>query len=64
MFMPVEAEEPVAQGVVVPGMVVPYAVPEVLGSGTVVIGLSPLVSVSVAPSGIVLPTTFDIDPGV
>ncbi|MCK1341555.1 hypothetical protein ACVWWG_005182 [Bradyrhizobium sp. LB7.2] len=64
MFIPVEAEEPVAHGVVVPGMVEPYAVPEVLGSGTDVIGLSPLVSASVAPSGIVLPTTFDIDPGV
>jgi hypothetical protein len=59
MFIPVEAEEPVAHG-----MVEPYAVPEVLGSGTDVIGLSPLVSASVAPSGIVLPTTFDLDPGI
>ncbi|WP_369721910.1 hypothetical protein AB8Z38_33945 [Bradyrhizobium sp. LLZ17] len=56
MFVPVaplieEAEEPDVHGAVV------YAVPEVLGSGTAVIGLSPLVSASVAPSGIVPPTT-------
>ncbi|TYO67437.1 hypothetical protein FXV83_05515 [Bradyrhizobium hipponense] len=55
MFVPVapvieEAEEPDVHGAV-------YAVPEVLGSGTAVIGLSPLVSASVAPSGIVPPTT-------
>ncbi|WP_409189809.1 hypothetical protein [Bradyrhizobium sp. RDM4] len=42
---------------VVVDILVPYATPEVLGRGTVVIGLSPLVSASVAPSGIVLPTT-------
>ncbi|WP_368507446.1 hypothetical protein [Bradyrhizobium lupini] len=61
MFVPVapvtvEAMEADVHDVAV-DMLVPYATPEVLGRGTVVIGLSPLVSASVAPSGIVLPTT-------
>jgi hypothetical protein len=51
-----EAEE-FAHGVVVPGAVVP----NVLGSGTVSIGLRPLVPVSVAPSGIVLPITLEFE---
>ena len=57
--MPVteEVEEPFAQGIVMDGTVVA----EELGNGTVAIGLSPVVSVSVAPSGIVLPITLELE---
>ena len=57
-----EAEEPLAHGIVVPGGVVPYVMPDVLGSGTTGIGLMPLVPVSVAPSGMVLPITLGFVP--
>lgn len=62
MPTPPVIEEPVAHGVVEPGMVVPYAVPDALGSGTAGIGLMPLVPVSVAPSGMVLPITLEFIP--
>lgn len=48
-----------AHGAVVPGVVVPYVIAEGSGSGTVGIGLTPLVPVSVAPSGIALPITLE-----
>ena len=58
-----EAEEPLAHGVVAPGLVVPCVVMrDVLGSGTTGIGLMPLVPVSVAPSGMVLPITLGFVP--
>jgi hypothetical protein len=48
-----------AQGIVLPGVVSPDVIAEMLGSGTVGIGLRPLVPVSVAPSGIALPITLE-----
>ncbi|MCK1478227.1 hypothetical protein ABIB06_002099 [Bradyrhizobium sp. LB8.2] len=53
-------------GDVVPGMVEPYVIVEVLGSGTVTNGLTPVLPVSVAPSGIELPMTdpLELAPGV
>ena len=53
-----EPVEPVVHGVA-SGMVAPLVMVDVDGGGTVNIGLSPLVPVSVAPSGIVLPITLD-----
>ena len=53
-------------GDVVPGTVEPYVIVEALGSGTATIGLTPVLLVSVAPSGIELPMTdpLELAPGV
>ena len=53
-------------GDIVPGTVEPFVIVEVLGRGTVSNGLTPVLLVSVAPSGIELPMTdpLKLAPGV